>query len=65
MFSLDLGAKLEYAQINKAKYIELLAKAGATVLQPFGIEPKLILEWSQRGSIQLPLRTILSNFEKR
>ncbi len=65
VFPWDLGAKLEYAQINKAKYIELLAKAGATVLQPFGIEPKLILEWSQRGSIQLPLRTILSNFEKR
>ena len=59
VFAWDLGGKPNHAQINKAKYIELLAKAGATVLLPFGIDPKLMLEWSQRGGIQLPLVTAL------
>ncbi|NLA81083.1 MAG: hypothetical protein GX853_10155, partial [Chloroflexi bacterium] len=49
------GGKPDRARINKGKYIELLAKAGAAVLLPFGIDPKLMLEWSQRGGIQLPL----------
>jgi len=51
----DLSARIEHSRIDVAKYLELLAKSGATVLAPFGIEPTLILEWSQRGGIQLPL----------
>ncbi len=51
----DLSARIEHSRIDVAKYLELLAKAGATVLAPFGIEPILMLEWSQRGGIQLPL----------
>lgn len=55
VFPWELGGKPDRARINKGKYIELLAKAGAAVLLPFGIDPKLMLEWSQRGGIQLPL----------
>jgi DNA polymerase-2 len=59
VFPWELGGKLDRGQINKAKYVELLAKAGAAVLLPFGIDPKLMLEWSQRGGIQLPLASVL------
>ena len=58
VFPWELGGRLDRARINKGKYVELLAKAGAAVLLPFGIDPKLMLEWSQRGGIQLPLSTI-------
>ncbi len=55
----DLSARIEHSRIDVAKYLELLAKAGATVLEPFGIKPILMLEWSQRGGIQLPLAPTL------
>ena len=62
VFAWDLSTSPDPSRLDLAKYIELLAKAGATVLAPFGIEPKLMLEWSQRGGIQLPLASALCFF---
>ena len=62
VFAWDLSTSPDSSRLDLAKYIELLAKAGATVLAPFGIEPKLMLEWSQRGGIQLPLASVLCFF---
>jgi len=33
----------------------LLAKAGGSVLLPFGIAPEVLMEWTLKGGIQLPL----------
>ena len=34
-------------------------KAGGSVLLPFGIDPKLLMEWSVRGGVQLMLKDCL------
>lgn len=59
VFAWDLGKVFDPALLNKARYIELLAKAGGSVLLPFGIDPKLLMEWSVRGGVQLMLKDCL------
>jgi DNA polymerase elongation subunit (family B) len=55
VFAWDLGKPIDPLEVNKPKYIELLAKAGSTVLAPFGISEALFREWSENRSIQLKL----------
>ncbi len=55
VFAWDLGKPIDPQEVNKPKYIELLAKAGSAVLAPFGISEALFREWSQNRSIQLKL----------
>ena len=45
------------AKLDQHKYLELLAKAGGSVLLPFGIDPQVLMEWTLKGGIQLPLDT--------
>jgi len=59
VFAWDLGKALNPREVNKAKYIELLAKAGSAVLAPFGISETLFREWSQNRSIQLNINHVL------
>ena len=53
VFAWDLGHPIDPLELNKPKYIELLAKAGSAVLAPFGISEALFREWSENRSIQL------------
>ena len=55
----DLGKPIDPQEINKPKYIELLAKAGSAVLAPFGVSEALFQEWSENRSIQLKLNQTL------
>lgn len=55
VFAWDLGKPIDPQEVNKPKYIELLAKAGSAVLAPFGISEALFREWSENRSIQLKL----------
>jgi DNA polymerase-2 len=55
VFAWDLGKPIDPFEVNKPKYIELLAKAGSAVLAPFGISEALFREWSENRSIQLKL----------
>lgn len=55
----DLGKPIDPQEINKPKYIELLAKAGSAVLAPFGVSEALFREWSENRSIQLKLNQAL------
>lgn len=59
VFAWDLGKALNPREVNKPKYIELLAKAGSAVLAPFGISETLFREWSQNRSIQLNINHVL------
>jgi DNA polymerase-2 len=53
VFAWDLGKPIDPLEVNKPKYVELLAKAGSAVLAPFGISEALFREWSENRSIQL------------
>ena len=53
VFAWDLGKSIDPSEVNKPKYVELLAKAGSAVLAPFGISEALFREWSENRSIQL------------
>ncbi|MGI6251125.1 MAG: DNA polymerase domain-containing protein [Anaerolineaceae bacterium] len=55
VFAWDTGDFFDPAKLDKAKYIELLAKIGASVFLPFGIDPPTLQEWSQTGRLQLAL----------
>ena len=55
VFAWDLGKPIDPLEVNKPKYVELLAKAGSAVLAPFGISEALFREWSENRSIQLKL----------
>ncbi|HQN37805.1 MAG TPA: DNA polymerase domain-containing protein, partial [Caldisericia bacterium] len=59
VFAWDLGKPIDPMEVNKPKYIELLAKAGSAVLAPFGISEALFREWSENRSIQLKLNQAL------
>jgi len=59
VFAWDLGQPINPLEVNKPKYIELLAKAGSAVLAPFGISEALFREWSENRSIQLKLNQAL------
>lgn len=43
------------AQVDKQKYVELLYRAGASVLEPFGVDPAELKEWSHFGAVQMRL----------
>ncbi len=51
----ELGDPIDVALLDIRKYTELLAKAGGSILLPFGVDPELLIEWSMTGSVQLPL----------
>lgn len=55
VFAWDLGKPFNPALLNKSRYVGLLAKAGASVLLPFGIAPELLIAWSGSGALQLSL----------
>ena len=59
VFAWDLGTPLSPDKVNVDKYTELLAKAGGSVLLPFGIDSELLSEWSRAGGIQLSLNNLL------
>lgn len=40
---------------HTARYVELLTRAAASVLEPFGISPAELKEWSKTQTVQLPL----------
>ena len=48
----------ESVQVDREKYIELLYRAGASVLQPFGVSAPELREWSHYGSVQLRLKAV-------
>ncbi|HMN11741.1 MAG TPA: hypothetical protein PKD55_05385, partial [Bellilinea sp.] len=43
------------AQPDREKYVELLYRAGASVLEPFGVDPAELKEWSHFGAVQMRL----------
>ncbi|HPY33974.1 MAG TPA: DNA polymerase domain-containing protein [Anaerolineaceae bacterium] len=51
----ELAGKPDPQCVNIHKYMELLAKAGGSVLLPFGIDPGVLMEWTLKGGVQLPL----------
>lgn len=55
VFAWDTGDFFDPARLDKAKYIELLAKTSASVFLPFGIDSPTLQEWSQTGILQLAL----------
>lgn len=55
VFAWDVGACFDPKLLNRSKYVELLAKAAASVLMPFGIDSKRLQEWVVSGKIQLIL----------
>jgi DNA polymerase-2 len=57
VYAWELGGQVDPAKLDQHKYLELLAKAGGSVLQPFGIAPQVLMEWTLKGGIQLPLDT--------
>jgi len=57
VYAWELGGQVDPAKLDQHKYLELLAKAGGSVLLPFGIDPQVLLEWTLKGGIQLPLDT--------
>jgi hypothetical protein len=57
VYAWELGGQVDPAKLDQHKYLELLAKAGGSVLQPFGIDPQVLMEWTLKGGIQLPLDT--------
>jgi len=57
VYAWELGGQVDPAKLDQHKYLELLAKAGGSVLLPFGINPQVLMEWTLKGGIQLPLDT--------
>ena len=57
VFAWDLGQTFHPERLNLSKYLELLAKAGASVFQPFGYDPALLQEWTITGALQLGFST--------
>ena len=57
VYAWELGGQVDPAKLDQHKYLELLAKAGGSVLLPFGIDPQVLMEWTLKGGIQLPLDT--------
>jgi len=57
VYAWELGGQVDPAKLNQHKYLELLAKAGGSMLLPFGIDPQVLMEWTLKGGIQLPLDT--------
>jgi len=57
VYAWELGGQVDPTKVDQHKYLELLAKAGGSVLLPFGIDPQVLMEWTLKGGIQLPLNT--------
>jgi DNA polymerase elongation subunit (family B) len=58
VFAWELGKPFDPKMLDTEKYTKLLAKAGAAALMPFGLDPNLLIEWSERGQIQLQLKEV-------
>jgi DNA polymerase-2 len=55
VFAWDLGTPFDPAKLNRPKYVELLAKSAAAILIPFGVDSKVLQEWSMNYGVQLVL----------
>ena len=51
----DLGVRVEPADLDSDKYIELLIRAASSVLSPFGVSVDILREWSSTDGLQLHL----------
>jgi DNA polymerase-2 len=57
----ELSGSLEPGDVDRVKYVELLARAAASVFHPFGIDDAELKQWAHQQTIALPL----SFMEKR
>jgi DNA polymerase-2 len=49
------SAGLSVAQVDKVKYIELMARAATSVFQPFGVDSTELKRWAHSATIELKL----------
>ena len=56
----DLGKQVDPADLDSAKYIELLIRAASSVLSPFGVSVDILREWSLSDALQLHLPAVLA-----
>ncbi|MCX6054560.1 MAG: hypothetical protein NTZ74_06560 [Chloroflexi bacterium] len=56
----EISEPIDYNQLDKEKYIELLARAASSLFYPFGIENEELKLWAHSNTIKLPL-----NFERK
>lgn len=57
VFAWEVGTPFNPGKLNRAKYVELLAKAAAAILLPFGVDSEVLQEWSRTGGVQMILRS--------
>ncbi len=51
----EVHEKLDPADLDKVKYTELLARAAASVLQPFGFKDDQLKQWAHRSTLSFHL----------
>jgi len=51
----ELPGKIDPVEVDRVKYIELLARAAASILHPFGISDDQLKEWAHTQSLTLCL----------
>ncbi len=56
VFPWEMEGDLDASQLDKDKYIELLARAASSVLYPFGVELDELKQWAHSATIELPLK---------
>jgi len=57
----DLGVRVEPADLDSDKYIELLIRAASSVLSPFGVSVDILREWSSADGLQLHLASSIEH----
>ena len=56
VFPWEMEGDLDVSQLDKEKYIDLLARAASSVLYPFGVELEELKQWAHSATIELPLK---------
>lgn len=51
----ELPGKIDSKDVDRVKYVELLARAAASILHPFGIDEACLKHWAHTNSIALDL----------
>ncbi len=51
----DLPGRIDAADVDRVKYVELMARAAASILHPFGINDEQLKHWAHTQSIALDL----------
>ncbi len=51
----DLPGRIDPADVDRVKYVELMARAAASILHPFGINDEQLKHWAHTQSIALDL----------